>query len=142
MKLDERAIQYISYFENISGATVDDCISLEDRIIYIVKKGQVGLAIGKRGINIKRAIKDLKKEIEIIENGDNAEELIRNALHPAEINEITITTSNEGGDNVAYVKIDPKFRGMAIGKGGSKIDRCRILLERHFQISDVILTKG
>jgi N utilization substance protein A len=131
----------MAYFENISGATVDDCIALENRIIYIVKKGQVGLAIGKRGINIKRAIKDLKKEIEIIENGDNAEDLIRNALHPAEINEITITTGNEAGENVAYVKVDPKFRGMAIGKGGSKIDRCRILLERHFQIDDVILTK-
>jgi len=143
MKLDERAIQYMAYFENISGATVDDCISLEDKIIYIVKKGQVGLAIGKRGINIKRAIKDLKKEIEIIENGDNAEELIRNALHPAEINEITISKSNDGkGENVAYVKVDQKFRGMAIGKGGSKIDRCRILLERHFDIDDVILTKG
>jgi ribosomal protein S3 len=39
------------------------------------------------------------------------------------------------------VKIDASHRGMAIGKGGSKIDRCRKLLERHFDIKEVILTK-
>nr|MDO8108882.1 NusA-like transcription termination signal-binding factor [Candidatus Sigynarchaeota archaeon] len=133
--LDQTNIQFISYFENISGATIDDCMTEDNRIIFIVKKGQAGLAIGKKGANIKKASHDLKKEIEIIENGDNAQELIKNALSPAEIQEITISEGR------AMVKIDPKFRGMAIGKGGSKIDRCRKLLQRHFDIDEVILTK-
>lgn len=137
--LDERAIQYISYFENISGAAVDDCVQEEDRIIFIVKKGQAGLAIGKKGSNIKKAMYDLKKEIEIIENGETPEEFIKNALAPAEIQEITI--SNAEGKKTALVKIDGKFRGMAIGKGGSKIDRCKRLISRHHDIDEVILTK-
>ena len=133
--LDQQAIGFISYFENISGASVDDCVAESDKIIFIVKKGQAGLAIGKKGANIKKAMRDLKKEIEIIENGDNAQELIKNALAPAEIQEITISEGR------AMVKIDAKFRGMAIGRAGTKIDRCRKLLERHFQIHEVILTK-
>ena len=133
--LDQQAIGFISYFENISGASVDDCVVESDKIIYIVKKGQAGLAIGKKGANIKKAMRDLKKDIEIIENGDNAQELIKNALSPAEIQEITISEKR------AMVKIDSKFRGMAIGKNGSKIDRCRKLLQRHFDIDEVILTK-
>nr|MDO8084480.1 NusA-like transcription termination signal-binding factor [Candidatus Sigynarchaeum springense]MDO8117382.1 NusA-like transcription termination signal-binding factor [Candidatus Sigynarchaeota archaeon] len=133
--LDQKSMGFISYFENISGAQVDDCISEDARIIFIVKKGQAGLAIGKKGANIKKAMRDLKKEIEIIENGDTAQEFIKNALAPAEIQEITISEGR------AMVKIDASQRGMAIGKGGSKIDRCRKLLQRHFNIDEVILTK-
>ncbi|MEX2680328.1 MAG: NusA-like transcription termination signal-binding factor [Candidatus Sigynarchaeota archaeon] len=133
--LDQKSMGFISYFENISGAQVDDCVTEENRIIFIVKKGQAGLAIGKKGANIKKAMRDLKKEIEIIENGDTAQEFIKNALAPAEIQEITISEGR------AMVKIDANQRGMAIGKGGSKIDRCRKLLQRHFNINEVILTK-
>ncbi len=133
--LDQKSMGFISYFENISGAQVDDCVSEDNRIIFIVKKGQAGLAIGKKGANIKKAMRDLKKEIEIIENGDNAQEFIKNALAPAEVQEITISEGR------AMVKIDASQRGMAIGKGGSKIDRCRKLLQRHFNIEEVILTK-
>jgi len=141
MILDPQTIQLISYFENVSGATVDDCmLTDDDKIVFIVKKGQAGLAIGKKGLNIKKAQRDLKKDIEIIENGDDAQELIKNALAPAEIVEITI--SKNEGKQVALVKIDPKFRGMAIGKGGTKIDRCRKILQRHFDIDDVMLTKA
>ncbi len=137
--LDERSIQYISYFENITGASIDDCMNEDDRIVFIVKKGQIGLAIGKKGANIKKAMRDLKKEIEVIENGVDAAELIRNALSPAEIQEITIS-KNEGKE-VALVKIDNKFRGMAFGKNGQKIDRCRKILQRHHNLDEVILTK-
>nr|MDO8119019.1 NusA-like transcription termination signal-binding factor [Candidatus Sigynarchaeota archaeon] len=137
--LDERSIQYISYFENITGASIDDCMNEDDRIVFIVKKGQIGLAIGKKGANIKKAMRDLKKEIEVIENGTDAEELIRNALAPAEIQEITIS-KNEGKE-VALVKIDNKFRGMAIGKNGQKIGRCRKILQRHHNLDEIILTR-
>lgn len=133
--LDQKSMGFISYFENISGAQVDDCVPEDDRIIFIVKKGQAGLAIGKKGANIKKAERDLKKGIEIIENGDNPEEFIKNALAPAEVQEVTISEGR------AMVKIDASQRGMAIGKGGSKIDRCRKLLQRHFSIDEVILTK-
>jgi N utilization substance protein A len=133
--LDQKSMQLISYFENISGAQVDDCVTEDNRIIYIVKKGQAGLAIGKKGANIKKAMRDLRKEIEIIENGDNAQEFIKNALAPAEVQEVTISEGR------AMVKIDANERGLAIGKGGAKIDRCRKLLERHFDIKEVILTK-
>lgn len=140
--LDQEAIQYISYFENISGATIDDCVVMEDdKIVFIVKKGQAGLAIGRRGSNIKKAQRDLKKEIEIIENGETPEDLIKNSLAPADVTDVTISTSNEGKD-VAFVKVPQKQRGIAIGKGGSKIDRCRRLVQRHFEIDEVILTKS
>jgi len=42
-------MRYIALFESISGASVKDCIvdEIEQRAIFIVNQGQVGVAIGK-----------------------------------------------------------------------------------------------
>ena len=47
-------MRYIALFESISGASVKDCIIDEEqeRAIFIVNQGQVGVAIGKGGRNI------------------------------------------------------------------------------------------
>ncbi len=47
-------MRYIALFESISGASVKDCIvdEVEQRAIFIVNQGQVGVAIGKGGRNI------------------------------------------------------------------------------------------
>lgn len=47
-------MRYIALFESISGASVKDCIvdEVEQRAIFVVNQGQVGVAIGKGGRNI------------------------------------------------------------------------------------------
>jgi len=42
-------MRYIALFESISGASVKDCIvdEVEQRAIFVVNPGQVGVAIGK-----------------------------------------------------------------------------------------------
>ncbi|MGA2666167.1 MAG: KH domain-containing protein, partial [Nitrososphaerales archaeon] len=49
IKLSSDQLGLISIFQNMSGATVRDCI-VDDkggRLIFIISKGQMGLAIGK-----------------------------------------------------------------------------------------------
>ena len=49
-----REMRYIALFESITGATAKDCIVDDElnRIIFIVKEGDIGAAIGKGGKNI------------------------------------------------------------------------------------------
>ena len=46
----------ISLFQSVTNATARDCVVDEkmDRVIFIVNKGQMGLAIGKGGATIKQ----------------------------------------------------------------------------------------
>ncbi|MDQ1280074.1 MAG: transcription termination/antitermination protein NusA, partial [Thermoproteota archaeon] len=55
IRLTSDEMRYIALFENVTGATANDCIIDEqrDRIIIIVKPGETGLAIGKHGSRIK-----------------------------------------------------------------------------------------
>jgi len=61
-------MKYIALFESISGASVKDCIvdEVEQRAIFIVNQGQVGVAIGKGGRNIHTLERMTGKKHEIM----------------------------------------------------------------------------
>ena len=66
-------MRYIALFESISGASVKDCIvdEIEQRAIFIVNQGQVGVAIGKGGRNIHTLERMTGKKHEIIEYSED-----------------------------------------------------------------------
>jgi len=141
VKLTADEMHYISIFESITGAVVQDCIidQNEDRVIFVVKPGNIGLAIGKNGINIRRAKKFLGKSIDVVEYSDVPEIFIKNTLIPVPADKIKSVSITErlDGRKVALVQVDPEYRGIAIGRNGKNIAKARILAKRHFGIDEV-----
>jgi len=139
IKLGGNEIRFISLFESITGAVARDCIIDEERIIFIVKQGNIGLAIGKKGINIKRVRDFLRKPIEVVEFAQSPENFIKNTLAPARIQLITVSERRDG-KKVAMVTVNDQDRGIAIGKNGKNVARARLLARRHYNIEDVIIS--
>ncbi|RLF12246.1 MAG: NusA-like transcription termination signal-binding factor [Thermoprotei archaeon] len=140
IRLSDEEMRYITLFETITGATAKDCIIDDEgnRIIFLIKQGEMGIAIGKNGVNIKRASKLIGKPVEVVEAADTPEDLIKNALFPAKVHAVKIAR-DASGRLVANVAVDPKDKGLAIGREGSKIQRARILAKRYFDIDLVII---
>lgn len=140
IKISGESMRLIALFENITGATANDCIiDVEaDRIIFIAKAGEMGLAIGKGGKNINALRKMTGRPIEVVEFSDTAEGLIRNCLAPAKIKEIRITERPDR--KIVVVEVDPKDKALAIGKNGRTIDKTRMLAKRYYQIDHVQIT--
>jgi len=138
IRFTSREMRYIALFESITGAMVKDCIIDDElnRIIFVIKKGEVGMAIGKRGKNIRLLEKMTGKRHEIIEHSDNPAQFIKNALKPARVKEIRITERPDG-KTIAVVAVNPKDKGVAIGKNGRNAERIRFLAKRYFQIQHV-----
>jgi len=134
-------MRYIALFESITGANVKDCIIDEDvnRIIFVVKEGEVGVAIGRNGKNIHLLEKMTGKKHEIIEHSENPAQFIKNALRPARVMEIRITERPDG-KSIAVVSVNPRDKGVAIGKNGKNAERIRFLAKRYFQIQNVSIT--
>ncbi len=139
IKLGGNEIRFISLFESITGAVAQDCIIGDERIIFIVKAGSIGLAIGKKGVNIKRVRDFLQKPIEVVEFAQSPEEFIKNTLAPARIKMITVTERRDG-KKIAMVTVNEQDRGIAIGKNGKNVARARLLARRHYNIEDVIIS--
>jgi len=138
IKFTNREMRFIALFESITGATVRDCIVDEDldRVIFVIKEGDVGMAIGKRGKNVSMLEKMTGKKHEIIEFSEDPAQFIRNALKPAKLKEIRITEKPDG-KTIAVVSVEPRDKGIAIGKNGKNAERIRFLAKRYFQINNV-----
>jgi N utilization substance protein A len=134
-------MRYIALFESISGASVKDCIIDEEqsRAIFIVNQGQVGVAIGRGGRNIHTLEKMTGKKHEIIEYSEDPVQFIKNALKPAAVREVRVSERTDG-KKMAVVTINPKDKGIAIGKNGKNAERLRFLAKRYFNIQNVNIT--
>lgn len=141
IKFTSKEMRYIALFESITGATVRDCIIDEEgkRILFIVKEGDVGIAIGKRGKNIHLLERMTGMRHEIVEHAEDPTQFIKNALKPARVREIRIT-ERPNGSTFAVVSVYPRDKGVAIGKNGRNADRLRFLARRYFQIENVSIT--
>ncbi|MFQ6095554.1 MAG: NusA-like transcription termination signal-binding factor [Candidatus Bathyarchaeia archaeon] len=141
IRLTSNEMRYIALFENITGAMAHDCIidDKTNRIILIVRSGDIGLAIGKRGSKIKMLRRMTGKDIDLVEYAENPTDFIKNAFAPARTREVRIIERLDG-KKIAIVTIEPHDKGVAIGKNGKTAERTRFLAKRYFAIDNVIIT--
>jgi N utilization substance protein A len=139
VKLTAEGIRYIALFESLTGAIARDCYvdDENDRVIFVVKKGDMGLAIGKNGNNINRVKKSIGKHIEIVEYSDEVDEFVANALQPVFVKKVQVIVKENR--KLAYVEVMSKDRGIAIGKNGRNIQKAKVLAQRHYGLEDVII---
>src|SRR3989337_4242947 len=95
VRLSTDGLRYIALFESLTGAMARDCYEddVNNRLIFVVKRGDMGLAIGKGGEHINRVKKAIGKHVEIIEHSDDAAEFVKNAFHPVSIRNANIVTT-------------------------------------------------
>ena len=137
IRLGSDEMRYIALFESITGATASDCLidSSCDRVIFVAKPGQMGLAIGKAGKNINTLRRMTGRPVEVVEGSETVEGLVKNSLAPARIKEIRVTERQD--KKIVVVEVEPKDKAIAIGKNGRTIDKTRMLAKRYFQVDHV-----
>jgi N utilization substance protein A len=134
--------RYIEELRILTKSTAFDCVIDDrfDRVIYVIRQGDMGLAIGKKGENIKRLQSVLGKRIEMVEYAETPEEFIINIFKPAEV--VSIERDAENGPLNVFVKQRSDL-GIAIGKAGCNIEKARILSKRFFglDVGEVLLER-
>jgi len=128
----------ISMFQSMSGATVRDCIVDEKggRLIFVVSKGQMGLAIGKKGATIQNIERVIKKPVEVVEWSDDPIEMVKNALDPRAIQEVRVSDRLDGTKSMSVI-VDPRRKGAIVGRGGKNAEKVRLIARKYFNISNI-----
>jgi len=130
----------ISLFQKITKVTPRDCLDDEkqDRLIFVVNEGKMGLAIGKNGSNIKSLQNLLKRNIELVEYYDDPIKFLKNLLNAKLINEVKINTRPDGSPQ-AIVLVNPNNKGLVVGRAGRNAEKARLLAKRYFGIPSVLI---
>jgi len=140
IKLSTDQMRLISLFQNVTKATARDCLEDEkqDRIIFVVNEGKMGLAIGKGGSNIKSLQNILKRNVELVEHFDDPIKFLKNILNPKFVKEVKIDTKADGSSQ-AIVIVDHGKKGLVVGREGRNAEKARLFAKRYFNISNVLI---
>jgi transcription termination/antitermination protein NusA len=134
--------RYIEELRILTKAIAQDCVIDDrfDRVIYVIRPGDMGLAIGKKGDNIKRLQSVLGKRIEMVESAESPDEFIANIFKPAEV--VSVEHPPENAPVNVFVR-QRNDLGIAIGKAGCNIEKARILLRRFhgIEVGEVLLAQ-
>lgn len=140
IKLTNDQMQLMSLFQNVTSVTARDCIEDEkqNRVIFVVNSGKMGLAIGKHGANIKNLRKMIKRNIEMVEHNDDPAVFLKNLFRGKLVEEVKLSTRADGAQQ-AIVMVDPVNKGLVLGRDGCNAQKARMLAKRYFEINNVLI---
>ena len=138
IKLTTDQMRLISLFQNVTKTTARDCLDDEkqNKIIFVVNEGKMGLAIGKGGSNIKSLQNVLKRNVELIEYFADPVKFLKNIFNPKLVNEVKLDTKPDGSSH-ATVIVDQGKKGLVVGREGRNAEKARLFAKRYFDISSV-----
>ena len=127
VKLDSEVLGLSSLMERMTGTHVKDCFRGEDSIYFIVSPGELGKAIGKGGVTVKRVQEEFGKKIRVIEYNEDLTAFVRNVIYPLAVEEVVV-------DEKAVILKDnsKKTKSLLIGRGGKNLELINRAVKRFF----------
>jgi len=157
IKLTADELMLMSMFQTFTGVRPINCILENNNIFFIIDSQDLPkLIVESRHLpNMRKALKSksietavlrewtkelsrtLRKNVFIIKYVNDAKEFLRNffMLKPDE----TINIVNRSGKKYAIIRVQPKRRGMIIGRGGFRAKVGRELAKKYFNLETVLI---
>ncbi|MFH1788307.1 MAG: NusA-like transcription termination signal-binding factor [Candidatus Altiarchaeota archaeon] len=135
IRLGSDEIKFMTLFESLTGATVLDCVVEDNALGFLVKKGDMGRAIGKKGSNIEKVRNTVGKSVIVVESDENKREFIKKMFEPVKIH--TMQFKENGGGNNVVIEVNKQDRRKVIGSEGSRIKVAMQFARRHHMIDDI-----
>lgn len=130
VSFDTNTIGYINIFEKVTNASVKDCFIEDESIVFVVQQGEVGKAIGKSGVNVKKVGSLLKKNIIIIEFNPDPVGFVKSMIKPAEAE-----VSLEENGAILVRTGSAKDKGLIMGRSRSKLEKLQSLVKKYFKLN-------
>lgn len=142
-KIDQRSMELFSRFEELSGVEVIDLVEEpeDERLVVLIPDDQVGKAVGKGGSRLQDIRDRMGMTIDVVAYSEDPKQLVKNYFRPHDVQGVEMQ-ERQDETLVARVKVAPKDKGRAIGKGGRNVKLCGELVSRHTDIDEVVVDEG
>ncbi len=136
IKINANEFRYIGLFEAVTGASVRDCIVKGDRVTFVVKGGDMGLAIGKGGINVKKVESSINKKVDLIEYSKDAVQFVKNIIHPIKPKNIYMSQKSDGS-KVINVMVESRDKKILLSSRKKRFNELKDYVKRHHIVDDI-----
>lgn len=131
--LTAELIGYINTLENISKAKVKDSfIDKNGILVFVINQGEIGKAIGKGGVNIRRLSTLLKKKVKLIEFNENVLEFVKNSIQPLQ------ASLTQEDNKIILESTDTTTKAKLIGRDRQNIIALNELVNRYFKVEIIV----
>jgi len=134
MKFDKQLIGYITALESSTSARVKDCFLRDGTLVYIVYTGDLGKALGKSGLNIRKLSFRLGHRLRIIEFNEDPCIFVRNLFYP-----LTGFDVNSRDNIIAISTQDRILLGKLYGRSKATLKEANEILKRHFKDLEIVV---
>jgi len=127
MKLDKDLIQKINLFEKLTHARIKDVFNFNGFLI-VVNFGEIGKAVGKGGVNIKKYSSMINEKVKVVEFNHNPITFLKNLIMPLKVEKI------EKEDDFINVSADIKTKGLLIGRNQKNLEGYNKIFKKYFDL--------
>lgn len=129
LRLDTDILQLSTLIEKIIHVKVKDCFAdPNNTMLYVVvNPGQLGKAIGKGGLNIRKIQQEMGKRVRMIEYNDQVSSFVKNVIYPLKVESIT-----EDEKGILIKDSNKKTKSLLIGRGGGNLELINRAIKRFF----------
>lgn len=132
-KYDNQTLKTMSLFEKITRSRIRDMFIDDNELMtFIVEKGQLGKAVGKKAENVKKLEKLLNRKIKILEINPELIGFVKNLIFPLKAKEI------KKEDKIITIEgPDTKTKGLLIGKNAKNLRNTEKIVKKYFEIEEI-----
>lgn len=129
IKLDQESLGLSLILERIAHVRVKDSFVFNDIAYFIVHEGQVGKAIGKGAINLKKVQHQIQKKVRVIEYNDDVKKFAANVISPVRVEEIL-----QENEVLIIRDSNKKTKGLLFGRDGKNLKMIERAVKRFFDV--------
>ncbi len=129
IKLDPEVMGLSSVMESISNVHVKDCFKDGEMVYFIVETGEMGRALGKAGLNVKRVQEELGKRVKVIEYNEDVERFVRNVIAPLNVERVVLQESV-----LILQDSNKKTKSLLIGRESKNLTLINRAVRRFFNV--------
>ena len=132
IKYDINLMKFMSLFESLTRAKLKDCFDVNETLVFVVDEGEIGKAIGKHAVNVKRIESMIKKKIRIIEFNPVMLEFVKSVVYPLQLKDL-----REEEGVVMMAAVDSNTRGLLIGRSAQNLRFFESIIKRFFDVKEL-----
>lgn len=139
IKISTDEFRYISLFQTLTGAMVKDCFIVGggERITFIVREGDMGLAIGKGGINVNKIEEITGKKVDLIEFSRDPVQFLKNIIAPIRLKNAYLSKKSSGATSINVQAAEQRDKKALLGGGKKTLNAALTLLRRHYDVDGI-----